>query len=976
MVSLENIENIVKKIKVSLDDSMFFSRLHSYLSKLKKRENKDKLYLLVTNEYSDISKYLEYTEIQEPCSVRNHIRCCRLAQVLIDKEGHFNKSVLDLVILILEQNLYFLGPGRHYDANRQRHILNVLYTLKNNKEAFAVFNRINKPVAHKYAEDLIRATLRLPKNMAITDAHTRQAVLSAWLSYIRQNVGSCFATAPAIIIQREQPLSFLKDIEQLFNTGRLKRTFAGIEYTVPLSASWGVADLKRPFVVNREDICLEHAPGLVSAFEAAGIVERTDSFESKTATIRKLLVDCFQTFYSGQLLFITTAESLIKQVLLITNNITDDDIEKKGEKMVHTSLMMEMVKENNKHDSYNNFYRQYDQAKQAFKSLTDNAILKAWEFSIASFAETKAQISHWNFYASLGLNPEEDNGIGKCIYEIIQRKLEHYNRLTSEYHQLYEQKFVEVQHAEIRLNNAISDQDIYWLKAEYQNRIGEMNELLFQRDASHEKAKRFVNMYQFIMWQYENKFKDYFQEVYDADMHDVQTSIYDDSPAGFRLLYKHGRSNTSLWEMIYEPEKFIEFLVDFFNSTERELMYAKELEGLEEDFSQCVRAVINLIRTKEFLEASLYRMAIIHNTSIPKNPLKNMDKISKKPWVHISGGTMESLVNCYYCQEKKLSVETFKAESEIELLAFLINTMKSLPEDIHSLLDNENDKSLLMHSPTHAFLLKPNMRPFKDAWSSNGDTYSWIQNNVITPAKNLVNEIWLTDYEIDILINHLSKKIDPFFRQKFIEACMRIPGEMTTTDFRDFIVNTMKSNKALQFRGRFILNLEEVDSTLYELLPFSSSNVIKETLDKVFDFLYKKFNYDEVKNVYDIYPKLENTIHQNRIISAKLLREICLSLLMFSYGKTTAPIDYYKHVTEAMRNAKLAMPKPVIFADTNWPKDYFGFVFNPGSSRLELWRVDYVGSTGVAMSEWAKWLNGSYKEERSWGIYVSPREYT
>lgn len=86
--------------------------------------------------------------------------------------------------------------------------------------------------------------MNLPTNASISDAHARRAALSAWFCYLRQNVGSCFATAPAIMIHNEQPQQFLIDLADIVSTGRLKRTFGGIEYTAPLNGSWGNGDLK------------------------------------------------------------------------------------------------------------------------------------------------------------------------------------------------------------------------------------------------------------------------------------------------------------------------------------------------------------------------------------------------------------------------------------------------------------------------------------------------------------------------------------------------------------------------------------------------------------------------------------------------------------------------------------------------------------------------------------------------------------
>jgi hypothetical protein len=69
-----------------------------------------------------------------------------------------------------------------------------------------------------------------------------------------------------------------------------------------------------------------------------------------------------------------------------------------------------------------------------------------------------------------------------------------------------------------------------------------------------------------------------------------------------------------------------------------------------------------------------------------------------------------------------------------------------------------------------------------------------------------------------------------------------------------------------------------------------------------------------------------------------------------------------------------AMPAPVIFADTNWVKDEFGFLVNPGTGKLELWRVDYTGSIGAPMSIWKQWVNGTNPSHK-WVVYTKPFEY-
>ncbi|MDP1880164.1 MAG: hypothetical protein Q8K60_04420, partial [Parachlamydiaceae bacterium] len=104
------------------------------------------------------------------------------------------------------------------------------------------------------------------------------------------------------------------------------------------------------------------------------------------------------------------------------------------------------------------------------------------------------------------------------------------------------------------------------------------------------------------------------------------------------------------------------------------------------------------------------------------------------------------------------------------------------------------------------------------------------------------------------------------------------------------------------------------------------------------------------------------------------LQNICKALLCLVFNQTQTSIDYHAEVIHAARLLGYALPTPIIFADTNWVKDYFGFVVNPGTGRLELWRLDYVGIEAVPMSIWKHWLDGS-RSDRRWGVYTKPYEY-
>ena len=64
-------------------------------------------------------------------------------------------------------------------------------------------------------------------------------------------------------------------------------------------------------------------------------------------------------------------------------------------------------------------------------------------------------------------------------------------------------------------------------------------------------------------------------------MVDIEVGQYDDCPAGFRLIYKHGRKDASTWTLIFNADQWIDSLTDFFRSIEQDLIAAYEWEPWE-----------------------------------------------------------------------------------------------------------------------------------------------------------------------------------------------------------------------------------------------------------------------------------------------------------------------------------------------------------------------------------------------------------
>lgn len=983
----EDINQILASVKAPLDHPLFYPRVFALAAKHRHVHRKtvaDAILHIVTEEYDELSRRLDRSQIQESCSVRNVLRTRQLARLLIDDKGEINLTILPTVISHLKKHLYSLGPQRQYDGKRQEHILKVLQLLVSQKDLVRLLKKFTRPLTNKWAEDLIRHTLQLPLNATVTDAHTRQAVLAAWLCYLRQNVGSCFATAPAEIVHDEQPELFLQDLLDLIATGRLKRTFAGVENSVPLSASWGSGDLKKPLFIrsSSKGVIPEiwYSPGLIAAFEAIGVLPREARMKEKVQQLEGWIKPLIQQsqFQGFSLL---TAEEVMRIILLQTLGITEKQVKEYESRprggMVQSQLLMytpQSVKNaGGIGERCENFLQLFEAAKNVFKSLADNALLKAWEFTLASFSDIKYEFARWNFYASLGLSTNEPGGIGQCIYQTIQQKLEQANQKVQEIQPEYEMVYTQVKTLESRMRHASSEKEVQWLKMEYQSRANEFYFLQEQRDEAQAQASALVNLYDTLYQIYVELFKDYFQEVYDADMQEVSTSPFDDSPAGFRLLYKHGRSNTSQWTRIKNQYDFIEALASFFVATEPQIAHTLEEKKIAKDLSDVVTKIINHVKTKEFLESALHRMAAAHHAPLIKDPLEHLDKIEKKPWVYTSGGTMNTLVSCYYRIEEKPKEAEKWVENEMELLVYLADTMKHIPPPFLEPFLKGQRQSMLMQSPTHAFLLKPTMSPFQETWSNDQFTYTFIRDQFVRPAEIFIERLLLNDEMLQVLIQKLSEKIPENYLPRFKAVFGHMQGPLNPIFFREYLVDMISHDRGLRYGSNPILSIEEIDGFLYSYLPLFPLHELKERVHQILPLL-PELTSEKINQIMELFDQIPLSKGEQPYLGAQQLQNICKALLCLSEVSTTTPYDYHLSISLAAQKLGFAMPAPLIFADTNWVKDMFGFVVSPGTGKIELWRLDYIGANGYPMSSWKPWLDGSRSDLR-WGIYIKPFQY-
>lgn len=772
-------------------------------------------------------------------------RCQRRARMLAEKLVEENPN-------IIVPELFY--PRGFSDSVLIEHQKKFLHRWRTDTDFVKSFRKFSLPLCHRGAERLVRETLLLGPNAPLNDAHVKKAVLSACLSLPRQNVGSCFATAPAILIHEEQMDNFIADIYELLTTGRLKRTFGGIEYAVPLALSWGLGDLRKSIFQPNAKIWF--SPGLMAACSAVKLLDPALPLEQRVEIQYKKIVPYLE----------------------------------KGQEMNIEELIRAMVtpaKEN--------------EAKAIFKAMVDNALLKAWEFTLASYSEVKMEFSRWNLFLSLGLHPEEKGGVGQVLYQAVDEKLRMANQKAQDYQAEYQIAFEQMKASETLMRQASSESDMRRLKAEGQSRYYHMQTCLEMRNRFHEQARQYSLFFSFLVQQYDAKFQEYFQEMYDPEMIEIGRGSYDDSPAGFRLYYKHGRTDPTAWTAIHNADQYIQSLTHFFTATESYITAACATDEERNAVSELTTAVVHHVRSSEFLDLSIARM----------------EARGKKPWSYVSGGTMDTLLKTYYRREGVLSQEGHWVESEVELLTLIIDTLKSLPPAIGDLYLANPDKRMLIHSPTHAFILQPGWPLLRDGWQDTGFTYTWIRDNFLLAAQNFYDRHVLSPEEQRALLERLSLNFEPAAPLSVMEFRQKLPPN------------------------------PEIDSFLYSALPLIPRRSCQAALHKLLE---------------PAVPKLPSSLPD--FLTSHELQNMAKASL--------ATPEAHQIIADRARALGLA-PTPLLFGDTNWPNNYFAFVVSPGTRQLELWRVDRTGSVGFPMTNWKPFLNGT--DKKPWVIYTNSNEY-
>jgi hypothetical protein len=546
------------------------------------------------------------------------------------------------------------------------------------------------------------------------------------------------------------------------------------------------------------------------------------------------------------------------------------------------------------------------EANAPFKSYTEHPLLKIWEYTIASFSDFKIEFYKWNLFASLGFDHKEPDGIGEMLYEMFNKNLEEQNGKIKK---LEEELIIaqdQIRATEILLRNAYSEEKIRRLKAELQIRERQFFACKDLYEQGIEDAEHLSRFFHFFINQFMLLFPQYFQELYDPEMYEVPSDIYEDMPAGFRLVYKHGRYDPSVWTLIENKEQYINSLADFIYMIEPQLISACDWKKGKEMIPSVCIAIVSFFHQPAFLAKASERIERLH-----EKHMQGVKSVIQKetPWAYSSGGSLTSLLKCYFGLKNELPVESIKAKNLQELAAFLTDLVKDLP--------TKKVRDLLISSPTHAFSLRPNL--FKKAWEDSGNSHTWVRDHIFAPQEQFYRSMVLTLREQSFLSEKLGRP--SFFSEEL--------------DIREFA-------KTLKLDPIFL------DGFFRSALPLIEYETIESFSQFVRNNHFVKISKEEETLWLNSKPKQELLLFKE----AHILLEELLTLLLGSI-KTFSTVQNF-------------LPKPpeaFLFADTNWPTYYLAILFSSASDRFDLWRIDATGYLGRPVSSW--------RELGTWNIYTS-----
>lgn len=866
--------------------------------------------------------------------ILNRHLCLKIAIDVIDDKGKMKTGVIAKWQKQLSKS-YSLAPGQKYDAPRKKWLL---FALSHFDEKW--LNSFHLPIANHFALDVIRLSLLYTKKKTLIDADVKRAALSAYLTDLRQTLGSCFATAPALFIRKTKPEMFFKDLHELLHKAHLQRVIEGDQYIIPIATHIEEAAGQFPFFV------FHFLPKKVMTF----LCELFLNFQvfqggylAQFFQIKKLV----SIWREEKKVHVTTFHQLLKQLFELK---VGHAIEKPDQlPALSTPLQIQVPK-----DAADESYALFEQIYYHFCSYQSHPLLKVWEYTIASMSDVKLDFNYWNSCAALGFNSEEKGSVANCLMTNAEEKIQKLQKLIEEIGVQIEQVDLYLQSLNVRARTA-SFETMQHIKGRAASEQARLSRLVAERDAYHARSQNLADKLAEIARGIGNHFTKAFQEIYDPKIIKKNEDLYSDSPAGFRLVYKHQRQDPALWTNITSSAQYVQFLSHFFHLLVTDL--EEEISMHAKDLGDLMHALSSFVSTEEFLLNAKLRCA----------KRGGFSKIEETfmPWAYVSGGTMSQLVALYFSSSTRPSEIRKVPKKESEFVDFLLEFILDAPFNLLEDLKKGKESSFLMHSPTHAFTFEPSNPSFVTGIKSGKYPFSWIRDEMVNVAVTRLKGVKLDGFQQSAFYSKFVSLLPlPLF--SLLRGKIDIlPGSGSLDKLKKGAMDHVPNNIPKALKESFE---DHLDYCLFSLLPLFSGSVAANVMKEVFAILQKP----DAPCLHESAKKMQE-MSQVEVISKLELIDLIKSLWIIENKAPSFSEDISFAISKAFEELAVCYQSPFIFADSNWIREKFAFCVNPATLQLQLYRVDYTGQEGIPMRSWKKFLG--VENQNTWAIFDHPHEY-
>jgi len=134
-------------------------------------------------------------------------------------------EIIDSLLSQLEKQGYSLGYQSSIDNVHLSFVKERVHDLIKNKSLQKQVTQLKRPLINTKTERLIRRSLRLKAQDKIRDLDIQALCLSAFLTPLRQSVGSCFCNSSGYFSSTRAALSFLSGLRRSFEYRTFKKNF-------------------------------------------------------------------------------------------------------------------------------------------------------------------------------------------------------------------------------------------------------------------------------------------------------------------------------------------------------------------------------------------------------------------------------------------------------------------------------------------------------------------------------------------------------------------------------------------------------------------------------------------------------------------------------------------------------------------------------------------------------------------------------